>query len=116
MSWYSRATIVEKHKVGSRVTCNPPPVGTDDDTLVYTNSSDFEDGLRRDGWTCDTSDAYANIGVFTSYKKGGDNYIVTRDTSFRDKFLLATRVATKLNLMRKEDRVALFQALLYGNG
>jgi len=39
--------------VGSRVTCNPPAVGTDQDWLVWVGKDDFEplaDFLEANGW------------------------------------------------------------------
>ena len=34
----------------------------------------------------------------------------------KDRFMVATRLAKRFNLQAKADRVALFQAVLYGNG
>jgi len=52
---------------------------------------------------------------FSSYVKKEVNLIVTEDPKFFDKFMAATSVAKRLNLLSKEDRIALFQAVLYGN-
>jgi hypothetical protein len=43
------------------------------------------------------------------------NLIATSDGDFFRRFLAATQVCIRLNLMNKEDRIALFQAVLYGN-
>lgn len=47
--------------------------------------------------------------------KGDVNLIVTQDNKFYDRFMAATSVAKRLNLLDKADRIALFQAVLYGN-
>jgi len=52
---------------------------------------------------------------FSSYEKGNINLIVTEDYGFYNKFIAATSVAKRLNLLEKDDRVALFQAVLYAN-
>lgn len=48
------------------------------------------------------------------YVSGQVNLIVTESEIFYDKFMLATHVSTRLNLMEKEHRIVLFQAILYG--
>jgi hypothetical protein len=58
----------------------------------------------------------ANQSLFTSLTRGELNLIVTDDEGFADRFMLATRLCTRLNLKMKDERVALFQAVLYGNG
>lgn len=53
---------------------------------------------------------------FVSLRRGFINVLLTNDPEFFEAFRLATRVATKLGLTNKADRVTLFQAVLYGNG
>lgn len=109
--------------VGSRVTCNPPPDGTDADYLLLVHA-DKADALRRivadsfqvDG--SDLSDVVLNTPEdqqFISYSDGEINLIVTTSERFYGRFMAATSVAKRLNLLDKADRVALFQAVLYGN-
>jgi hypothetical protein len=118
--------LVVEH-VGSRVTCNPPPTDTDDDWLYLV--VDIEEAVRsfkKDGFYVDGSlmggsivpdDQICKHGLFVSLKHRHDvvNIIATSDTDFFNRFLAATQVCTRLNLMNKEDRIALFQAVLYGN-
>jgi len=109
--------------VGSRVTCNPPPKGTDADYLLYLLDSQ-ESALRAvmedDGWELGGSvigDDVNHIPAedrFYSYKLGDVNLIITKSQSFSHRFLAATSIAKGLNLLEKADRVALFQAVLYG--
>ena len=108
--------------VGSRVTCIPPPTETDQDVLCFVEEGDVGDvinGLESDGWKFDGSAEYANAlhgGVgFRSYRHGEVNLILTSDFDFYSRFMAATSVAKRLNLLDKTDRIALFQAVIYGN-
>lgn len=118
--------------VGSRVTCNPPPTDTDRDWLVLVPSIQpetqgdpffgFAAELSKDGWTLPEPYTPANPDkpqegglVFMSVRRGEDNLILTDSEEFFRRFLAATSVAKRLNLLDKADRIALFQAVLYGN-
>jgi len=111
--------------VGSRVTCNPPPKDTDQDVLVFIHGGKAEEfvGLMEDaGFVVELGDGYAadalNVGLkgrFQSYRHGNVNLIVTIDEKFYKRFVAATTVAKRFNLLSKDDRIALFQAVLYGN-
>lgn len=106
-------------KTGSRVICNPAPEDTDIDYLAYVPEhkqhkflcmlceNDFVVG--GDDSSCDDEEE------FQSFKRGNLNIILTFNEAFYRKFKLATKVAKKLNLLKKEDRIMLFQAILYGN-
>jgi hypothetical protein len=109
------------HHVGSRVTCNPAPENTDDDYLVFVWDFNFDEFVKQmdsDGWKiggsriehCDAAN------VFQSWTKPGSNInvISTMNTDFCAKFMLATQLATRFNLLAKTDRISLFQAILYG--
>jgi len=52
-------------------------------------------------------------GQFSSWRRGDINIITTPSYEFYDKFLTATYLAKRFNLMRKEDRIAMFQVILY---
>lgn len=109
--------------VGSRVTCDPPPLDTDQDYLVLVDEEDAEAvfsllstiGYALDG--SDPGDAFnvADEGCFQSYSYSDVNLIITADESFFGRFMAASSVAKRLNLLDKADRIALFQAVLYGN-
>lgn len=113
----------EWHEVGSRVTCDPPVCDTDRDILCLVDStSEFTDQAELDGFRLmgskvdeDTEDE-SGRSPFVSMKCGEVNLIATSDREFFGRFMAATRVATRLNLLNKGDRIALFQAVLYGNG
>ncbi len=108
--------------VGSRRTCVPAPEDTDNDYLILVKSfEDFNNKLTILGYTRGGSaiDDYLNFipkeARFRSYTYLEFNLIVCESEEFFNKFMLATNVCKKLNLLVKSDRIALFQAILYGN-
>lgn len=110
--------------VGSRVTCSPPPTDTDQDVLVLVQKGGFNDLAR---WACEDHnfkldgsevEDYFDLSpadTFRSLSDGEHNIIATEDPIFFRKFMAATHVAKRLNLLDKDDRIMLFQAVLYGN-
>ena len=107
--------VVKMEYVGSRVTCNPPPKDTDEDVLLLTDDLNtligdcIEVGFTRDG---DVTSSYPT--EFVSLRNGTMNFIVTDDEEFFDKFMLATSVCKSLNLLEKQNRITVFQVILYG--
>lgn len=108
--------------VGSRVTCNPPPDGTDQDWLVLVpleKYDAFAAALMADGWEVGGSaipvmdDTRSPHEKFNSFTKGEDNVIATASEEFHRRFLSATATAKALNLLVKRDRITLFQSVLY---
>lgn len=108
--------------VGSRVTCDPPPQDTDQDWLVLVDDKDFDEfakSLIQRGWQVGGSlipnDAnYLPPNMrFNSFTLGVDNVIATASKEFHERFLSASATAKRLNLLNKEDRIALFQSVLY---
>ena len=109
---------------GSRVTCFPAPTNTDQDWIVLVSTNqweEFEDKLLSEGWIVGGSDLSVDVNVtpaeqqFKSFTLGEDNIIVTKSPAFFYRFVAATRVAKRLNLIWKTDRIELFQAVLYGS-
>jgi len=102
--------------VGSRVTCDPAPMDTDEDYLCY----DFrkcDDEIRAEGFILEGNPSFYtgnDNGNFRSWRRGNINLIVTPDLEFFDLFMTATHLAKHFNLLEKQDRIALFQAILYG--
>ena len=108
--------------VGSRVTCVPAPTDTDADYLLLVEDhSSFRIAIGEFYFTMDGSEVVDSLTPldsadrFSSYSLGYINLIVTSDVVFFDKFMAATSVAKWLNLLDKQDRIVLFQAVLYGN-
>lgn len=102
--------------VGSRVTCDPAPTNTDEDWLVLVREVPIgrlqEAGFGQEG----SPEFYTgnDAGGFRSWRKGEINLITTQSDEFFRLFLTATYLAKRFNLLRKPDRIALFQAILYG--
>jgi hypothetical protein len=110
--------------VGSRVTCQPPPLTTDQDVLMLVGAGQLAETvqhLKRNGYTlegslpADTHNPIGHLELFASLRKGDMNFIVTEDQAFYKRFSTATELAKHLNLMLKDERIRLFQAVLYGN-
>ena len=108
--------------VGSRVTCDPPPQDTDQDWLVLVDEKDFDGfakSLIEQGWAVGGSLIPNDANYlppnqrFNSFTLGVDNIIATASKEFHDRFLSASATAKRLNLLKKEDRIALFQSVLY---
>ncbi len=115
--------------VGSRVTCDEWAIDSksDYDYLVLVrdlyllneaaeklgfvneskeNAKTYDDGSSQPG----------NSSPFRSFRKDEVNLIATQDETFFKRFLAATSVAKRLKINVKDDRIALFQACLYGKG
>lgn len=110
--------------VGSRVTCDPSPTNTDEDFLCLVDRERFLELIQLlvyEGYEVGGSDITPseNFTVdkfegFQSYRKGDVNLIVTCSNVFFDLFMLATNIAKQKNLLVKEDRISLFQHIIYG--
>ena len=108
--------------VGSRVTCNPPVMNTDADYLALVTEESFHEfwcNLTDAGFDLDGSRVRADANTvgapdaFQSFSLNGVNIIATASEEFYDRFLAASSIAKRLNLLDKPDRIALFQAVLY---
>lgn len=105
---------------GSRVTCNPAPTDTDQDYLVEVPSqrdcvSWVEDTLSGAAFRLEGTQLYQEASGFQSWRREDVNLIVTASADFARRHRSATHVCTRLNIMNKDARIALFQAVLYGN-
>lgn len=105
--------------VGSRETCSPPPDDGDYDYLcLVVNREEFVKEAAKYGFTDETvqtPEKYLGTSRrFTSLRRGELNLIASDDEAFIQEFRAATSIAKKFNLLKRDDRVALFQAVLYG--
>lgn len=111
---------------GSRYICNPAPTDTDEDYVVLVSPDNFNaliDAISLDdNYDLGGSDIFAAEETplsewegFQSWKKGEINLIITTSREFFDKFVKATEIAKEQNLLQKEDRITLFQKILYNN-
>ena len=118
---------------GSKVTCNPAPVATDTDYLVQiipdekawrTGESvsnqkiaSIVDYLSTGNFQLEGSGSYqlaAQTG-FMSWRFGDVNLLVSANGAWCTRHRAATALCTRLNLLNKADRIAVFQAVLYAN-
>lgn len=117
----ARGLCADYRLVGSRVTCDPAPTDTDEDVLVLAREEkwEFAEWATTIGFTMGGSDPTEHDPEsrddFLSLRRGDVNLIVVdKEESWR-RFLAATHVAKRLNLLEKSDRIALFEAVRYGN-
>jgi hypothetical protein len=107
----------KQHPTGSNYICNPPVENTDIDFVVWAPDLKEADNILRvsgfDYRGFKTQDSYPNM--VWSYRKGPINVVLTVLKDFYDKFVAATEEAKRLNLLKKEDRIALFDKYLYDN-
>lgn len=111
---------------GSQVTCDPRPTASDVDYLVELPHGDADLYpeitllLRARGYLCESekynsplpTEGFASWRIW--YHDGPEvNLLLTQSASFAAKHRVATALCTRLNLMWRDDRVALFQAVLY---
>lgn len=106
------------YQTGSSVICNPPVTDTDIDYVIYTNEEDKLDTfLKCEGFesSCQDEEEYdLESEAFDCYRKGNINLIVTDNYEWYLKWVEATKLAKKLNLLQKEQRITLFKYILYG--
>lgn len=102
------------HETGSNYICNPPITDTDIDYIIFSDNKDLLSWLEEQGFYPHNDDYPLEIdGLFISLKKENLNLIITDQFDFYLKFVNATKLAKKLNLLKKEDRILLFQFVLY---
>lgn len=104
------------HPTGSNYICNPPVTDTDIDFVCF----DFFVNPWQKQWTLTNADEdgmYEGCErMFDTFRKGKYNLIVAKTVDFYNKFVQATEAAKILNLTDKQDRIDLFQKVLYRKG
>ena len=104
-------------QTGSSVICNPPVTDTDIYFVIYTNKeTKLDTFLKCKGFTKSSpeeEDYDMEKEGFSCYRKDELNLIISTSHTWYLKWVLATKVARKLNLKVKADRVMLFKAFLY---
>ena len=107
---------VPHQMTGSRYICTPAPTDTDEDWIVLDQRGMAEIRLGKAGFVLNTDPTlYEAMPDFFAYRLGEFNVVLTRDPSFYDRFVAATELARVRNLLVKEDRIKLFQSILYGS-
>ena len=101
--------------VGSRRSVKPAPTDTDDDWLIYCTQERINRlRLKADKPKKGEKAPSSRPGPeFTSLRFGDVNLICTSSGRFFDAFMAAQAACTRLNLKDKNDRIAVFRAVLY---
>ena len=110
------ATLGPHFQTGSRATCVPAPMDTDDD-WVFVYSTTANDAILNAGGSPSyeaEGKRYNNSSVHQCYKLGDLNLIAVHNEASYECWYHATRIAKKLNLLEKSQRVMLFQLLTEG--
>ena len=101
---------------GSSYICNPPVTNTDvDEMFLVDDLQEVNFQLTGLGWTkCGLEEeTYQDKpSHWAAYRKENMNALLTTDLKYFMDFFKATEEAKHLNLLNKEDRVALFQKIL----
>lgn len=112
--------ILAQELTGSRVICNPPPIDTDLDVVVLVKDLyEFVDDSQKRGWDIGGSrgpnfePGFFEDCDFCSITSGTLNLICTQRPEWYERFVAASVVATRLNLMHKCCRITLFSAFRY---
>ena len=99
--------------VGSRVTCNPAPTNTDRDVLVLCVPGEVEQVVSA---ICDAGGECCSLVDYgdsmTAVRLADDNYIITDEQNYFDRFIVMTQLAKNWNIMDKGKRHELFQAAI----
>ena len=101
---------------GSSYICNPPVTNTDvDEMFLVDDLQEVNFQLTGLGWTkCGLEEeTYQDKpSHWAAYRKENMNALLTTDLKYFMNFFKATEEAKHLNLLNKEDRIALFQKIL----
>lgn len=100
---------------GSRAIAPKTCKAESDIDFVVLGSEQVREALLKAGFEEEGASQNYDIEGFRSLRKGRINMIVTPSEDFYNRFVLATRLAKRLRLAKKGDRLAVFQAILYGN-
>lgn len=96
---------------GSAYICDPPVTDTDIDKMHLVYSLDeTEKELLNLGWKRCGINEYAVTG-WAAYRKDNLNALVTDNKHHYDKFEAATELAKKRNLLKKTERIKLFNTI-----
>ena len=96
---------------GSNYICNPPVTNTDiDEMFLVTDLNTTEQYLIDNGWKMCGVTEYARMN-WAAYRKDNLNALITDDPDYFAKFYKATELAKEKNLLKKEDRIALFNEI-----
>ena len=111
-------TILDSFPTGSNYICNPPVDNTDIDYMVLLpkdNKTLVQLNLYGKQWEhCGENYGEDDKSNFMAFRKGKYNLILTDNPLYFQLFRDATTLAKKLNLLEKQQRVALFKYVIEG--
>jgi hypothetical protein len=100
---------------GSNYICNPPVTDTDIDTMyLVDNLNQVTKSLLNLGWKLCKEEEYP-YDHWTALRKDKYNALITDDLHYFTQFYKATEEAKSLNLLKKEDHIALFEKYIPQN-
>jgi hypothetical protein len=106
---------VKFQMTGSRYICNPAPQDTDEDYIALMDDAGMS-ALLDAGFDLNTdSTLYDDCPDFWAFRAGDFNVIRVEDPEMYALWVEATEQAKALNLLSKDDRIALFQKVLYAD-
>ena len=107
--------VLDWFATGSSIICNPPVLDTDFDYVILAplNSYELDQFLEDQGFKTNFEDY--DIEDFRSWKQGQINYIITDSIKWFENMKVATKLAKKLNLLDKQQRIDLFDYVMYGD-
>lgn len=104
---------------GSRVTCDPIPAGADYDYLVFCPTDDdvrhMVNYLGAENYKWESSEHYQQVAQtgFMSWRRGDCNVLLTSNHVWLERHHVATEKCKQQNILDKEERIKIFQQILY---
>lgn len=105
--------LIDWFPTGSHYICNPPVTDTDIDIMLYVKDLDQSFNLMINAGALCPNDGLYFEEIFKSFRSGKFNYLITDNILYFGDFKLATETAKKLNLLKKDDRISLFEAIVH---
>ena len=104
--------LISYHETGSSYTCDPPVTTTDEDYIILVDDVEKTcNELSMKGFQhCSRYPNLKHKFVAMRYQK--INFIITYDEVYYLRYVSATEMSKKMNLLEKEDRINLFHAIL----
>jgi hypothetical protein len=104
--------VLSAFPTGSFVICDPPVLDTDIDVVwLVKDFAACSSSLQADGWEICGEEYSDADGTFKAWRKENLNYILVTDKNKFAEWIVATNLAKQLNLLNKEDRIALFSVI-----
>lgn len=118
---YLKKDNIKHVKTGSRYVCNPSVRNTDADFVLVDSLENrqllknlcFRSSKKRCEYNVEENGSEENGSIVEAFRNSAINVILTKDEETLAAWSVASKVAALLNLKEKNERIALFKALLY---